>query len=403
VAGPASSKNRPEIAFDTDVSREEFYKWEDFEIWMKREKDAFKWIFSDSTNQNDLKELRDFYSNHFDLIIKNFSRARPRNEFESEIAEHRHVDSRSNIISELENFFKHKRGITSDSPIGRFVIEQKDDHGEIAAVWSLNTLMQNPSNDTPNSLDACQGIARAAAFERSPADDIDDLENRCRVLAERLESLLTITTRDFESLKNDIDKNRSELANIVESGNTSETKRTNEFDVFLAASKKEVGEIKDLYIVKKALEEPVIFWSEKAKIHVITMWISGVLAILIAGGLLYFIYQNKSDMTITLADLNLGSVIFLMSVTTFVIWLIRLSAKIFVANMHLRDDAQERVTMMQAFLALSKNSEFMSASDTGVIFNALFRPASSGLVKDEGVNSPIEIISKIVEKSSNAK
>ncbi|TWA75634.1 hypothetical protein FBZ83_12361 [Azospirillum brasilense] len=84
------------------------------------------------------------------------------------------------------------------------------------------------------------------------------------------------------------------------------------------------------------------------------------------------------------------------------IWVLRQKLRKMLSHEHLAEDAAERVTMVETFAAL-KNAG-LAGGEFGPILNALYRPASTGLVSDDGPVTPLEIVVKeAVKKASGGK
>lgn len=79
---------------------------------------------------------------------------------------------------------------------------------------------------------------------------------------------------------------------------------------------------------------------------------------------------------------HLGSFILL---ATLSFWFIRLLVRIFLSNLHLENDAAERVTMAKTYLALIRNDDLPKGDNISTVLAALFRPTGDGIVKDERV------------------
>lgn len=71
--------------------------------------------------------------------------------------------------------------------------------------------------------------------------------------------------------------------------------------------------------------------------------------------------------------------------STMAIWFLRFIARIILSSLHLRDDAAERVVMIKTFLALNESKVGLEHEDVKLALASVFRPATSGLVKDDGV------------------
>ena len=64
---------------------------------------------------------------------------------------------------------------------------------------------------------------------------------------------------------------------------------------------------------------------------------------------------------------------------------VSLIVRMFLSNLHLASDADERVVMVKTYLSLIEGDQLSSNEDRQLILKALFRPTTDGLVKDEGI------------------
>lgn len=137
-----------------------------------------------------------------------------------------------------------------------------------------------------------------------------------------------------------------------------------------------------------ALRAPAQYWVEKRKGHRLWAGVTGFLSFLGIGsaavGLGWQIHDllqntpaNTQPETWRLAVLALIGV--------FSVWALRLLVRMFLSHLHLLTDAGERVVMVQTYLSLLEGDHLTSKEDRQLILHALFRPASDGIVKDEGV------------------
>ena len=75
------------------------------------------------------------------------------------------------------------------------------------------------------------------------------------------------------------------------------------------------------------------------------------------------------------------------SAAAVLFWAGRLLTKLYLSQHHLRQDAEERATMTETYLALIEN-QAADSEDRLVILNALFRATPDGIVKEEGGLDP---------------
>ena len=69
------------------------------------------------------------------------------------------------------------------------------------------------------------------------------------------------------------------------------------------------------------------------------------------------------------------------------LWPLRVIARLFLSNMHLRTEALERVTMANTFLSLLRSEKEFPPDERKLLLEALFRPTSIGLVQEDGAPS----------------
>lgn len=72
-------------------------------------------------------------------------------------------------------------------------------------------------------------------------------------------------------------------------------------------------------------------------------------------------------------------------------WVIRITVKIALSNLHLSEDAHERVVMIQTYLAFVKETE-VKEKDKELILSSLFRPSNIGIIQDESSVTVTDII-----------
>lgn len=72
-------------------------------------------------------------------------------------------------------------------------------------------------------------------------------------------------------------------------------------------------------------------------------------------------------------------------------WIIRITVKIALSNLHLSEDAHERVVMIQTYLSFVKEGQ-VEENDKNLILSSLFRPSNIGIIKDESSVTVADII-----------
>jgi hypothetical protein len=138
------------------------------------------------------------------------------------------------------------------------------------------------------------------------------------------------------------------------------------------------------------LKAPAEYWSSKAtqhktKVVFFTRWsvgvgIAGVAMILLAAW--YILPEHYPSGTIPWRSLGIFVLI-----STYVVYLLKLAIKLLLSNIHLAADADERVVMIETYTALIRseaNKASLTPADLALVLAPIFRPSSTGVIKDDG-------------------
>ena len=71
--------------------------------------------------------------------------------------------------------------------------------------------------------------------------------------------------------------------------------------------------------------------------------------------------------------------------TFLFIWAMRILVKLLLSNSHLSADADERIAMIQTYLALLEEGKLDETDGRRALLAAIFRPTTTGVIKDEGM------------------
>ena len=80
----------------------------------------------------------------------------------------------------------------------------------------------------------------------------------------------------------------------------------------------------------------------------------------------------------------------ILTVLSVLLWFARIRMKIFLAERHLAHDARERRAFAEAYLGLLENGDTSDEAkeQRALVYAALFRPSTDGMVKDDGGIDP---------------
>ena len=95
---------------------------------------------------------------------------------------------------------------------------------------------------------------------------------------------------------------------------------------------------------------------------------------------------------------NIWKVSILLMISTLGFWLTRVSARGFATNRHLGMDSHERATILFTYLALQNSENPLTDDERPIVLETIFRPGSTGLIKDDGPSPIPESLAKAFVK-----
>ncbi|MCC7407470.1 MAG: hypothetical protein IT442_05325 [Phycisphaeraceae bacterium] len=154
------------------------------------------------------------------------------------------------------------------------------------------------------------------------------------------------------------------------------------------------------------LSAPARYWMNKRKHHKRQSWLWGIFffSLLLAGAfstiqlsfyvlgmhelVLDTVKQLLNGMTPTTqpsGNVWLERIATVGVVFTFLAWSLRVISRVWLSNLHMASDADERVTMIHTYLAMLKRKAAIEEAHRTLVLNAVFRPGSTGLVKTDAI------------------
>jgi len=335
-----------------------------FESWLKSELKAWDWLAAEE------KKERHWYSSSdrispFTQISELYEASQA-----SERAKPSDPDSLLDIVAQIKSAIDGSAYIPSRSPLGEFLIAE----GALDPKFGLKlleTVLNQQRNYIPSDRQELLAVFALSDFQRGFS------KNRLKESIDKSEKIM----QNLRTLE-------KQIVGIKNSN-------TKDLDDFKKAMKKEI-----------ALKEPIDYWNKKAKNH---MWATGILALLFIVysviALIYlanFIFGYDDGIQGFIAswkDTGIGAVTTFAGLIGIGMVIARVLYRLFASQLHLWNDARERVTMIQTYLALAAEGhakeEFL-----GALMQRLFSPSADGIVKAElGAVGPMDALQKAAGKS----
>lgn len=134
----------------------------------------------------------------------------------------------------------------------------------------------------------------------------------------------------------------------------------------------------------------VDYWSKRVTAHekksdsILTYLLSFVLITIAFLALVFSLAWKNTNYLSNLADFEAvligGLALFL---STVILWAARIITRLYLGNIHLANDARERATLIETYLALNLENAATEA-DRAQIIAAIFRRSTDGVVRDDG-------------------
>lgn len=322
-----------------------------------------------------------------------------------------HVES---ARSNLEGFIRSNPWLLPNNAQRRFVEELRDAGKPLEAALIVCHWIGLDLSGAPIQ-SVVSGLLQWELYERGIKDRMKTENAALKRLVGEMQTTLmqyqeagrTQTAR-FDELHGQLTEQSNNQQAVFD---TSQETRDRVWEGQLSRVQAELTTLKETYDKHMALAAPVEYWDTKRKKHRLWSGVSFGAIVVGMGAAAYFLHtelqsvgqavtaskaaaaasaakaQVAGSTTIqALADSattwHLGSFILL---ATLSFWFIRLLVRIFLSNLHLENDAAERVTMAKTYLALIRNDDLPKGDNISTVLAALFRPTGDGIVKDEGV------------------
>lgn len=343
-----------------------------------------------------LGTLSNHYGNILQQILNHFTHWRSDQENPA------HRDQFLNVITQ---HFKGLSVLHSSTPQAQFIDQVREETGPVEAAAGLASLVhqQIEWNDFRQFHGAVSTVLffenvapkTPAAVKRSLKKLADDYSTRYSEDTRNVD-VLTARLKELVQQHTSISERAAKvMATAVRAATSKAADQRSE----TAAN---LEKFEELYNAKLALDAPVNYWREKRKKHRI---LAGVF---FASFIIYFFFVLWK-MTGIFSSTPLGQIEFWNTagygilaagaiVVGVVIALARILLRLAMSQLHLGNDADERVTMVNTYLALRQGGHATEAQMQTVI-ERLFAPSSDGIVKDDlGAVTPMEALGALVRR-----
>ena len=369
---------QPLLTLELDTGEREFADTAELTEWLNEEKQAFKWIGMLPGDDNIRPMWENFRNRHAQVagLIRDHD-PQAGNQQKRE------------FVLELQ---REAEGLmTSESADAQFVFRLHDERDPKTAAYALKVLLQEPFSSQIIEKKSMEGLYRAWRYLEGSTETVEShrqsLESLKKRWAGSFSSLHKEQNQHNKSANKLVAASQKKINKLEDSYNKAINLQQKNYDELVAESQKKLDSIENTYDQKLALQSSVNYWTQKYENHqkkrrnmaLITFFVAAVSFLIF----FTFVYCVNIPKDFSIPDL-IRHLSIISAISTFGIWLTRLCTKIFVSHLHLRTDAQERVTMIQTYLALLREDNVPKDEERRLILQTLFRPSTAGFIKEDG-------------------
>ncbi|QQS16839.1 MAG: hypothetical protein IPK86_01205 [Neisseriales bacterium] len=310
------------------------------------------------------------------------------------------------IKNHLENLFSNYAWLSTKNAQRNFIdnwcMEGKKFEASIIAAYLLgeNLDLQNLNRILPVLIEFClveQGFTESNRAKIS----LGQIKNRLLSDLNKSLKLYEQQSHKFTELKANL---TAKTIQQDQNFQAAESERRIFFEQQLKKIKDDFQNLEAIYNTELATKAPVIYWRKKCKTH---CWFMGGIILLLGSGIIALLCGIEEIAAIikSVADIVGSSptmvIAIYITIITIILWLIRLLTKLLLSQIHLWNNAYEKITMCQAYLAMLRNKSFNESGSNHmeIIFSALFRPSGDGIAKDDEVPlTAVDWITKFLKK-----
>lgn len=388
------SEEKALITLPLDEGPKDFDDIGELSEWAKNQRDSLSWLQKAVKNQGNIQQAWNVLNNSIQQV-ENFCNRYPQQNEPQRRAE------AQNVVKHFTNVVNAGHILTTGSADLAFIDSVRKEHSDIIAAYAYAFLAKHDFQIASSA--AFAGAHLAMRYQLGSSDTVKAekkaLESTKRSWAVKFGKFHKKLQSDSDALIKDIEERQSSFNELISDLNQQTSDQKESFDAICSDGKKELESIAETYDQKLALQSSVSYWRTKKRSHSWAMWATGVVSILSgAATAVGFISVAYIFLQGDWSQVEVWRFGVLVAISTFGIWLTRLFGKIFVANLHLRTDAQERETMILTYLAMLREGDVLKSDERELILQVVFRPGTSGYIKEDGPGGFGDLISALLKR-----
>ena len=371
-------------------SERKFNDLGELQEFMESERDAWLWLEKVYQLNKALEKVREPFNRYIGEVSEFIG------EYQKHQSNQKYIDESLSDLKNKTQFAVHQGLILSDSAEAQFIFKIKDSKDWQTAAYSL-AFIKKIKIDFSTAL-AIEGAYWAMQHKQGSTETVEAHQKALELMKHSWVVKFGKKHKELQE-KNDeliseIEGLRNKFNSLILEVEAQKTEQKESFETELKKAQEKLADIERTYDEKLALQSSVEYWDKKRVHHQFVMWWMAMVTAFCAAaitGIFVWVAYDLFEAT-TLSEVQLWKLGVMLAISSFGVWLVRLLSKIFISNLHLRTDADERVTMIKTYLALLREGSGPKDDERQLILQTLFRPSSTGFIKEDGPTGFYEAI-----------
>ncbi len=365
-------EGKGEIAFATT---------EELDAWVKQQEEFYTWVFSIGSGAPAVAQLRSQWKQFRNQIVN------VRGQLISTPNDGGVV---SKAKADIEGAMRGALSIVlAESAEARFL--RKSIPGNPRSVaYALAHLRSAPSSD--EGADSVLGTVLANEFRKGSSEATVEQRIQLEELISRASADLAGRTAEWALLVNNANSANEIVRESQKTFEKNDVERIkvsdDQFSALQAKWETEFGNARSAYNAELGLQAPVTYWSAKRKHHSrraesLARWLAWSFVAFFSA--IAFAASILLDAELTkVTQIRLWQLTVLTVMILAAVWGLRIMVRLFFGNSHLENDAHERITIANTYLALLRRGK-VSEVEQKALIEALMRHSADGIVQDDAM------------------
>lgn len=374
----SSSSSTVTIDFGTDNGSRQFASPDSLYNWFSKEQQCWSWLAEPNLSRPPaLRVVSGHYSTLFEQLRSAIQNMR---------------DNTETFATTANNVQARYTGHSfplSDSSRGEFILAKAQANPPLAASILQYLLQLSPKEWDHTTI---SGAIAADRYLRGELTNIESERKALRSLKDTWEQRFSSNNSKFHDLLKAVSQSHEDTIALQSSDHK-------HYEKLITEATNKLQELTETYDKELALRKPVSYWSQLSKRYKFAAFWTGATGIILGAILTALLVKYSHTFFLDTNDIGYRHFLVFLVYATAAFGLLRVIAKLFVSHLHVKMDAEQRRTMLITFLALQRDGTDVSATDRQLILQALFRPGTSGLIKEDPTPSTtVEFLSNLLSK-----